>query len=139
MKPYGKFTAILSTYLISSLLHGINFQLASVLLTLGFATYAEFTLRAKIAEIFDACITAHSCGESCQHLHKANNPYVIAINIGFGLLTIVNLAYLGIMFEGPIENQETGSSLQHVLKKWGELNFLTHWIIGFIFILNSFI
>lgn len=52
---------------------------------------------------------------------------------------MINLAYLGIMFEGPIEDQETGSSFNHVLTKWGELGFLTHWIIVFMFILNYFI
>lgn len=140
MKPYGKFVAILSTYLISSLLHGINFQVASVLLTLGFATYAEFTLRAKMADIFDACITAHACEDNCQvHRFKANNAYVMLINAGFSFLAIVNLAYLGIMFEGPIETQETGSSLNYVLDKWGELKYLTHWVIGFTFLLNAFI
>ncbi|CAN7950666.1 unnamed protein product, partial [Ixodes pacificus] len=34
-RPLGNFTAILLTYAASSLLHGINFQLAAVLLSLG--------------------------------------------------------------------------------------------------------
>lgn len=140
MRPHGKFLAILSTYVISSLLHGVNLQLASILLTLGFATYAEFMLRSKMADIFDACITAHPCpAETCAHKHKANTAYVIAINFAFGLLAVLHLAYLGIMFEGPLENQEIGYSFYHVLHKWGGLNFLSHWIIALTFVFNYFL
>lgn len=42
VKPFGTFTAILVTYLVSALLHGLNFQLAAVLLSLGFFTFTEF-------------------------------------------------------------------------------------------------
>ncbi|XP_054711221.1 protein-serine O-palmitoleoyltransferase porcupine-like [Uloborus diversus] len=40
-KPLGDFAAVLLTYVASSLLHGLNFQLAAVLLSLGFYTYIE--------------------------------------------------------------------------------------------------
>lgn len=138
MRPYGKFSAILFTYLISALLHGINVPLASVLLTLGFATYAEYTVRSKMAEIFDACILASAC-RVCQHRYKANNVYVIAINAAFTVLAIVNLAYLGIMFEEPMESENLTFQLQHVLTTWGGMKFFTHWVIGFTFILIAFI
>lgn len=53
---YGSFTAVLSTYAASSLLHGLNFQLSAVLLSLGAYTYVEYMLRQKLANTFHACI-----------------------------------------------------------------------------------
>ncbi|CAE1268787.1 PORCN [Acanthosepion pharaonis] len=40
-RPLGNFAAVLLTYGASSLLHGLNFQLAAVLLSLGFYSYIE--------------------------------------------------------------------------------------------------
>jgi len=53
---YGSFVAVLSTYVASSLLHGLNFQLSAVLLSLGAYTYVEYMLRQKLANTFRACI-----------------------------------------------------------------------------------
>lgn len=61
MKHYGKFNAILLTYLVSSSLHGLNFQLAAVLLSIGIFTFVEFHLRNTLAEILDACVAASAC------------------------------------------------------------------------------
>lgn len=61
MKHYGKFNAILLTYLVSSSLHGLNFQLAAVLLSIGIFTFVEFHLRNSLAEILDACVLASKC------------------------------------------------------------------------------
>lgn len=61
MKRYGKFNAILLTYLVSSSLHGLNFQLAAVLLSIGIFTFVEFHLRNSLAEILDACVAANEC------------------------------------------------------------------------------
>lgn len=42
MRPhFGAFVAILTTYVASSLLHGLNFQLAAVLLSLGKPLYQD--------------------------------------------------------------------------------------------------
>lgn len=136
LKPYGIFVAVLSTYIISSLLHGINLQLAAVLLSLGFATYTEFTLRKKLSDIYSACILAHACRSECKHRFKSNNVYVITINIVFGLLAVFHLAYLGVMFDAPVEQQETGYSFDHVMNKWGELDFLSHWVILITFVVS---
>ena len=57
--------------MMSALFHGLNFQLAAVLLSLGLYTYVEFTLRSKLASIFDACILARPCPEGCQHKAKS--------------------------------------------------------------------
>lgn len=126
---YGVIMAVLFTYIISSLLHGVNIQLAAVLLTLGFATACEYPLRKKISEIYDACILAHPCADDCTHRHRSNNFYVIAFNFAFGVLAVFHLAYLGVMFDGPLEQQEIGYSFKHIIDRWGSLSYLSHWLI----------
>lgn len=61
VKRYGKFNAILLTYVVSSSLHGLNIQLAAVLLSIGIFTFVEFHLRNSLAEILDACVAASRC------------------------------------------------------------------------------
>ena len=46
------------TYLASTLLHGLSGQLAAVLLSLGFYTWVEHSLRDKLSNIMDASIGA---------------------------------------------------------------------------------
>lgn len=126
-RPLGNFSAVFCTYIASSLLHGLNFQLAAVLLSLGVYTYAEFVLRNKLSRIFDACIEARPCKDSCTHRYKKIHPNVILANLMFGSVAIFHLAYLGVMFDSS-SNQETGYSMEHTLKKWSALNFLSHWV-----------
>jgi O-palmitoleoyl transferase len=91
--------AIIATYAVSSLLHGLNLQLAAVLLSLGLYTYVEFMLRQKLASIFNACILSRPCRPNCPHAHKETKLIVLVANIGFGLLTFFHLIYLGVMFD----------------------------------------
>ncbi|XP_076338388.1 protein-serine O-palmitoleoyltransferase por isoform X2 [Tachypleus tridentatus] len=105
-KPLGNFTAVILTYATSSLLHGINFQLAAVLFSLGFYTYVEYVLRHKLADTFEACILARPCKNDCLHVYKKNHPAVIVVNMCFGLLVVFHLAYLGVMFNASTSVQE---------------------------------
>lgn len=129
MKSTGKFKAILTTYLISSLLHGVNIQLAAVLLSVGLASYSEFRIRKKVSEIYNACILAHPCPPKCSHRFKTNTPGVNAFNIALGLIATFYLVYMGVMFEGPIEQHEMGLSYKHIIKRWGRLNYAGHWAV----------
>ena len=52
------------------MLHGLNFQLAAVLLSLGFYTYVEHSLRRKLAAAFDASITATKPYDPHAYRHK---------------------------------------------------------------------
>lgn len=138
LKPLGIFKAIIFTYIISSLLHGVSVHLSAVLLSLGFATYAEYTIRKKIADIFDACVLANACVD-CSHRYKSRNISVIAFNFAFRLLAMLHLAYLGILLDGADEHTEFKSSVKHVQDRWGNLDFLSHWIILFTFCLGILI
>lgn len=139
LKPHGIFKAILLTYIISSLLHGINVNLSAVLLTLGFATYAEYTIRKKIADIFDACVLATACPDNCPHRHTNRNPFVIAFNLGFRILAMVHLAYLGILLDGYVEKPDIGLSFRGIQERWGNLDYMSHWIIMFTLGLGALI
>ncbi|KAL8580153.1 hypothetical protein ACOMHN_043038 [Nucella lapillus] len=124
-RPLGTLAAVFLTYAASSLLHGLNFQLASVLFSLGFYTYVEFVFREKLSRVFSACVQAKRCKEGCDHLYTQRQPIVIAINSTFFLLSVLHLAYLGLMFDSSSQEEE-GYTMEHTLTKWYHLGFLSH-------------
>lgn len=134
LKQFGKFKAILLTYLISSSLHGLNFQLAAVLLSIGIFTFVEYRFRNVLAEILDACVTANKCNRdaanSCTskgHKNTSTLHWVRMINITFGIFTVVLLAYLGVLLDTSVESK--GFSWERNLKKWIDLKFFGHIIV----------
>lgn len=134
LKPFGQFNAILLTYLISSSLHGLNFQLAAVLLSIGVFTFVEYRFRSVLAEILDACVAASKCNldatRSCTKGHENTSAliWVKMINFAFGILTVVLLAYLGVLLDTSID-QSNGFSWEQILKKWIDLKFFGHVIV----------
>lgn len=129
-RPLGTFFAVLLTYAASSLLHGLNFQLAAVLLSLGFYSYIEHVLREKLSVYFRACIQARACKKECNHDYKKSHLYVIITNVVFTALSVWHLAYLGFMFDSSPEQERKGYSMDHTLEKWSNLNYLSHWVAG---------
>ncbi|PVD24900.1 hypothetical protein C0Q70_15393 [Pomacea canaliculata] len=127
-RPYGTFTAVIFTYAASSLLHGLNFQLAAVLLSLGLYSYVEFVFRAKLSKIFSACIQAKRCKATCDHQFKFQHPLVMVTNLIFLGLSMLHLAYLGLMFDSSTHEEE-GYTMEHTLTKWYDLSFLSHKIV----------
>lgn len=128
VRPYGTFFAILGTYVVSAMLHGLNLQLAAVLLSLGFYTYTEHVTRKKLSSIFSACIQARKCNPNCGHQLNESHWLPRVFNIGFSLLAMFHLAYLGLMFDSS-KMQDEGYSLFHALAKWRWLNYSSHWIV----------
>ena len=117
--------AILTTYAISALLHGLNFQLAAVLFSLGLFSYVEHVLRAKLGRIFDACVLSRACSPSCQHGNRPTLLWVKLVNFFFGCVSVLHLAYLGVGFDNS-EEQSVGYSMAHVMEKWGKLGYASH-------------
>ncbi|XP_063705730.1 protein-serine O-palmitoleoyltransferase porcupine [Culicoides brevitarsis] len=136
IKPHSTFLAVFSTYLISSILHGLNLQLSAVLLSLGLYTYVEYKLRQKLSTIYNSCTLPNKCKPGmCNHDTKSHfNTFLNAL---FALLTVFHLAYLGVMFEAAFHIQEQGYSLTHALEKWSKLDFASHWtiLISYLFYL----
>ncbi|XP_073958344.1 protein-serine O-palmitoleoyltransferase por [Choristoneura fumiferana] len=134
-QPYGHFVALLTTYIVSSLLHGLNFQLAAVLLSIGTFSYVEYNFRYKVAAALEVCCLANPCAKVCHHRHKKNSFLAVFINTIFSLITIIHLAYLGVMFEASFSVQESGYSYHHTLSKWENLNYFSHGLVAFTYII----
>lgn len=124
----------------SALLHGLNFQLAAVLMSLGVFSYVEHHVRLQLASIFDACVLATDCRHDeersqCTHRHRWNDWGVVAFNGAASVMTLLNLAYLGVMFAGSsVESdgdtlQELGYSWGHTMSVWSRLNFANHGVM----------
>lgn len=135
IKQYGKFKAIFLTYLISSCLHGLNLHLAAVLLSIGIFSFIEFRLRNVMSEILDACINSNKCHVDPKngvcltkgHENTSKKYWVKIINLLFGILTVILLAYLGVLLDISSMDNET-------LNRWSSLNFFGH-IIAFIMLI----
>ncbi|XP_026472797.1 protein-serine O-palmitoleoyltransferase porcupine [Ctenocephalides felis] len=132
---FGVFPAICLTYLISSLLHGLNFKLAAVLLSIGLFSYIEFKFRNKLSSIFNSCLNSYSCN-GCDHLYKKQNIYVILGNLFFSIIAIVHLAYLGMVFEmNDVDDASFALDFSYTLNKWSSLDYTSHWIALVLYLL----
>ncbi|CAF1160275.1 unnamed protein product [Didymodactylos carnosus] len=124
---YGHFLSIFVTYLASALLHGFNFQLSIVLLSIGIFAYVEYGYRKKLSNILDSCVMAKNC-LSCDHSYKYWHPLTFTVNCLLSVLSLWHLTYLGQLFDNS-QQQYIGYSLQHTLEKWSKLNFASHIVV----------
>lgn len=136
LNRWGAFTAIMATYFISSLLHGLNAKLAAVLLSLGFYTYTEHSVRLKLSSQFSACLGARLCPVRCpKHTHTQSNLLVNLTNIVLTLVAIFHLAYLGVLMDtSPQEDPMTVSD--NPFSRWQQLHYISHWVVAFTFLIN---
>ncbi|KAL1227518.1 Protein-serine O-palmitoleoyltransferase porcupine [Trichinella spiralis] len=134
IKLHGHFVAVFGTFCISALLHGYNFQLSAVLLSLGFYSYSEYILREKLARLFQACIRARSCYCNCTHKRKWFHPLTMLVNLIFTLLGLFHLTYLGMVYDSG-SAEEQGYNALHTISMWREMAFISHWIALATFII----
>ncbi|EFA11115.1 protein-serine O-palmitoleoyltransferase porcupine [Tribolium castaneum] len=120
---FGKFYAILATFLISSLLHGLELKVSMVLVSIGVFSYLQVVPRDRIAEIFDYCVRVRPC-KDCKHKYKRDNIRVRIILLIYSLATVFHLAYLGVLMD-PSTN-EIG-----IYEKWQNLYFISHIVMFF--------
>lgn len=128
--------------MISASLHGLNFQLAAVLLSIGLFSFVEYRLRNVLAEILDACVMVTKCrtdlnGNCASKNHKNTTScyWVKLINLSFSIFAIILLAYLGILMETSMDLTSKGFSLHKHLQKWIDLNFFGHAIVLVFFLI----
>ncbi|BET02056.1 transferase activity, transferring acyl groups [Nesidiocoris tenuis] len=128
--PAGTFVAVMSTYLVSALLHGANAKLSAILLSLGLYTYVEHSLRSKMAEKFCACIGPRPCPKPCSvhKRHSTSNILVYAINLLFTLVAIFHLAYLGCILDTVMDTGE--NIVKDPFSRWAELGYVSHFMVG---------
>ncbi|XP_026485101.2 protein-serine O-palmitoleoyltransferase porcupine [Vanessa tameamea] len=134
-QPYGQFISILTTYAVSSLLHGFNFQFSAVLLSIGTFSYVEYNFRYKVALALEVCCLANPCVKQCEHKYKKNSLLAVFVNTLFSVLTIIHLAYLGVMFEASFSVQESGYSFYNTINKWENLNYFSHGLAAFMYLI----
>lgn len=125
----------MTTFLASTFLHGFNFQLGSVLMSLGFFIYTENQVRSKLSLIFNASIGTRKGTTEQNFRHKEAAVWVMLVNFGFGILAYVHLMYLGVMFDQS-EVQTEGYKWTHTIAKWESLNFFSHYFMGMSFLLS---
>lgn len=103
--------ALFVTYSASALLHGVNFQLCAVLLSLGVAAFAQ-----------------HEC-RRCYADTRLWRPLLFAS-------TVLQLVYLGVTFDGSASG-EFGYSWRHTLTRWRELSFAGHLLTAGMLVLGA--
>ncbi|EDW75127.2 uncharacterized protein Dwil_GK20006 [Drosophila willistoni] len=141
--------SVFCTYLISSLLHGMDLRIYLVLLSLAAFGQGEMMLRRHLAQSFDACISANPCrgSELCRYSRCPAKPkcgffvnlLIRFANLGFTLLVIYHLAYLGVVLLNESLStdldEESGSFMWH----WSEAGYLSHYLGIGMFVLYLFI
>lgn len=127
----------MTTFLASTFLHGFNFQLGSVLLSLGFFTFTEDKIRGKLANMFNASISARPprAANSQAYRYREGSFVVMLVNMALGILTVVHLMYLGVMFDQS-ELQSEGYKWTHTIDKWASLGFFSHYFMFSAFLLS---
>ncbi|XP_017002404.2 protein-serine O-palmitoleoyltransferase porcupine [Drosophila takahashii] len=138
--------AVLLTYAVSSLLHGMDLRIYLVLISLAFLAEGESLLRRQLASCLDACISANLCRgkERCRYARcpsrrgwqSLSHWLVKATNLAFTALAIFHLAYLGVVLLGDALNDETTESF---LWHWQQAGYLSHYIGAGTFVIYLFI
>ena len=132
---FGKGTAIMATFIASSILHGLNFQVGAILLSLGFFVYVEDKLRNELARRFDASIRTRIRPEIDNFLHNELSFTASFINSIFTMLNVLHLAYLGGIFDQH-DMQMEGYDWTHTIAKWQTLGFFSHWFMFVAYLLS---
>ncbi|CAD5227828.1 unnamed protein product [Bursaphelenchus okinawaensis] len=125
--------AMLATFAMSSILHGLNFQLSAVLTSLAFYAYVETVFRQKLGNLLNVCATGKKC-KKCTHQSDNTSVTAIAISLIFTMINVYHLIYLGMAFDGT--EQETGYSYKHTISHWSRWNFSSHLIAVFMFFIG---
>lgn len=137
--------AVFCTYLVSSLLHGMDLRIYLVLISMAVFAEGESLLRRHLAHVLDACLSANLC-PGAKRCRYANCPskrgwtsvggwLVRLANLAFTALAIFHLAYLGVVLLG--DSLEVGE--ESFLWHWKQAGYLSHYIGVVTFVLYLFI
>ncbi|KAE9546985.1 hypothetical protein FO519_009803 [Halicephalobus sp. NKZ332] len=121
-KPISQPMAIILTFLTSALMHGLNFQISAILISLGIFAYSESIFRSRLSRTLNLCIKSRA----------------LFINFTFIVVNIVLLVYLGMPFDNS-ESAPMGYSMSHTLEHWGRWKFGGHGVAVIFLILGKLI
>ncbi|KAH8397433.1 hypothetical protein KR222_003838, partial [Zaprionus bogoriensis] len=140
--------AVFCTYLVSALLHGMDFRIYLVLLSLATFSQGETMLRRHLAALANACVAANPCpgAEHCRYARcpqrrgwRCCSSWLVALTNGcFSLLTVCHLAYLGVVLLNETLTMEAESELPFMFH-WAAAGYLSHYIGIGMFMLYLFI
>ncbi|XP_017113473.1 protein-serine O-palmitoleoyltransferase porcupine [Drosophila elegans] len=135
------------TYLVSSLLHGMDLRIYLVLISLAVFAEGETLLRRHLASALDACISANHCPgrQRCRYGHcpskrgwKSISSWLVGMtNLALTALTIFHLAYLGVVLVG--DALKFGDEADNFLWHWRQAGYLSHYIGVATFVLYLFL
>ncbi|KAJ1354278.1 hypothetical protein KIN20_011158 [Parelaphostrongylus tenuis] len=125
LESWGNAGAIFASFAVSSLLHGLNFQITAVLLSLGFLCYFENKFRNRVSNRFSMCVRARPCG-NCNHKKNSTNWQTLLLNVVFSINAVYLLIYLGAPFGE--DGAEVGYDRNHTISTWKRHGFAGHWI-----------
>ncbi|KAH8292889.1 hypothetical protein KR044_004203 [Drosophila immigrans] len=145
---HNTIVAVFCTYIVSSLLHGMDFRIYLVLLSLATFGEGESMLRRHLATLCNACIAANPClgAERCRYLRcprrrgwRCLSSWLVAgINLAFTVLDICHLAYLGVVLLNETLVMESEHELPFMYP-WAAAGYLNHYIGIGMFMLYLFI
>ncbi|VVC42689.1 Membrane bound O-acyl transferase, MBOAT [Cinara cedri] len=136
-KHTNKILAVGATYLVSSLLHGLEVRLSAVLLSLALYTYVEHRLRTKLASKFLKTYSYYSKNyhNSKKYISTNNCTWFIwIINLIFTILNIIHLAYLGSVMDVSVVNSVR--SYYDSFEPWRRVSYFSHFIILFMYLIS---
>lgn len=141
-KPRNRIIAVGTTYLVSSLLHGLERRLSAVLLSLAAYTYVEHRMRTKLASRFPNKFSYFAKNKYPHHDSKTYlsslnqyNWYFWSINIMFTVLNIIHLAYLGSIIDMSVGNSYN-TTYQESFAPWSRVSYFSHFIMLFMFFIS---
>ncbi|XP_034480037.1 protein-serine O-palmitoleoyltransferase porcupine [Drosophila innubila] len=145
---HNTIVAVFCTYIVSSLLHGMDLRIYLVLLSLATFAEGETMLRRHLATLSNACVAANPCpgAERCRYTHcprqrgwRCFSSWLVAFtNVAFTLLAIFHLAYLGIVLLNETLTVETDHEMPFMFH-WAAAGYLSHYIGIGMFMLYLFI
>lgn len=141
-KYRSRIIAVGTTYIISSLLHGLERRLSAVLLSLAAYTYVEHLMRTKLASKFPRSFYYYS---KTDYSHQGSKKYLNSsikntwlswsINILFTILNIIHLAYLGSIMDMSVSL--SGDSInQDVFAPWRRVSYFSHFIMLLMYFIS---
>lgn len=128
----GRFLATFGTFAFSAMYHGLNVEVTVVLLNIGVFCYIQYKFREILAQYFNACVKTRTCNACVAHRYKETYGTVMLANFLFGVWTMLDLAYFGIIMSdvGNVSNFTKSKNI--ILKKWGALGFFNHKVNYFL-------
>ncbi|XP_071054614.1 protein-serine O-palmitoleoyltransferase porcupine-like [Onthophagus taurus] len=122
----NKTSAVLMSFLVTMLIHGLNIRTTVVLLSLGIWTYTQEIIQDKLAMRLSSCCRIYACRAGCGHRLKFWHPITLVIN---GINMFLNILHL--VFTGHIMHKDfDGSTVWDLCRIWRhDFGLLSHLII----------